>query len=143
MDGSGAAGGQTASGRRGLAISAAAILHVALGLGFGIGADATMVYLDRNGELPMAPFGFRSLAGPFEQLSDRQFSVLGWGLVVVCGLDVVAGTWMWQGRRRGARLGLVTSPIAFLLAIGFALPFMLIGVPLRMGLLLAGRRTLR
>lgn len=41
--------------------------------------------------------------------------------------------------RRGARLGMVTSPLAFILGLGFALPFLLVGVPIRLGLTWAGR----
>ena len=92
----------------------------------------------------MTPWGFRALAGgPFERLAPDQFAALAWALIGVCALDVVAGTWLWQGRRRGAALGLVTAPLAFALGIGFALPFLLAGVPLRAGLILTGRRNLR
>jgi hypothetical protein len=122
---------------------AAAICHVMLGLGFGIGAAVSLNHLAREGELPMTPWGFRSLAGPFEALGTARFMALGWGLVAVSALDVLAGVWLWQGRRQGARLALLTNPVAFLLSLGFALPFLLAGVPIRAALLLAGRRSLR
>jgi hypothetical protein len=122
---------------------AAAVMYVALGVGFGVGTVLTLVYLAREGELPMTPFGFRSLSGPFEQLGHDVFMALGWALVGVCVLDMVAGVWLWQGRRRGAWLGLATTPLALGLGAGFALPFLLIGAPLRASLVLAGRRTLR
>lgn len=119
-------------------------MYVALGLGFGVGAVITLDHYRRTGELPMTPFGFRSLAGgPFEQLTPEQFTALGWTLVGVCALDVVAGAWLWQGRRRGAALGLITDPAALVLGAGFALPFLLAGVPVRAALVLAGRRGLR
>jgi hypothetical protein len=51
--------------------------------------------------------------------------------------------WLWQGRRRGLRLGLATSIPAVVLGAGFALPFVLVGVPIRVALALAGRRHLR
>jgi hypothetical protein len=125
-------------------IRAAALTYVALGLGFGIGAAITLDHHAREGELPMTPFGFRSLAGgPFEGLPPEQFAALGWALVGVCALDVVAGIWLWQGRRRGAALGLATTPVALGLGAGFALPFLLIGVPIRAALLMVGRRRLR
>ena len=125
-------------------IRAAAGMYVALGLGFGLGTVITLERFRQTGELPMTPFGFRSLAGgPFEQLTPDQFTALGWALVGVCALDVGAGVWLWQGRRKGAVLGLVTDPIAFALGAGFALPFMLVGVPIRAALVLAGRRSLR
>ena len=106
-----------------LATRAAAVSFVVLGVGFGAGAVVTLVYLDRNGELPMTPWGFRSMSGPFEALGQERFAALGWALVAVCALDVVAGLWLWQGRRRGLRLGLATTLPALGLAAGFALPF--------------------
>lgn len=133
-----------AASRRSAAIRAAAIVYLLLGIGFGIGTAITVRAFARTGELPMTPFGFRSLAGgPFEQLSPAQFSALGWGLVGVCALDVVAGIWLWQGRRRGGAIGLATSPVALALGVGFALPFLLVAVPIRVALILAGRRSLR
>ena len=122
---------------------AAAVLYIALGLGFGVGAALTLWHLDSHGELPMTPFGFRSLAGPFEPLGRGPFMALGFGLIGVCALYVLAGLWLWQGRWRGATLGLATTPFALALGAGFALPFLLGGVPIRVALVLAGRRSLR
>jgi hypothetical protein len=125
------------------AIRGAAALYGLLGLGFGIGTIVTLSHLARHSELPMTPWGFRSLAGPFEQLGSGRFTALGWSLVVVCALDIVTAIWLVQGRRRGLRLGLATSLPAFGLALGFALPFLLLGIPIRVALALAGRRNLR
>ena len=133
----------TSSGAGSGAIRAASITTTALGLGFGIGSAVTLAILGRDGELPMTPWGFRSMAGPFEALGQDRFATLGWALVGVCALDVVAGRWLWQGRRRGLRLGLATALPAFALAVGFDLPFLLAGVPIRTALMLAGRRALR
>ena len=58
-------------------------------------------------------------------------------------LDVLAAFWLWQRRRRGAVLGLATTPLALGLGAGFALPFLLLGVPIRVGLVVAGRDALR
>jgi hypothetical protein len=125
-------------------IRAAAVLYLALGIGFGVGAAMTVDHLRREGELPMTPFGFRSLAGgPFEELTPGQFTTLGWGLVGVCVLDVVSAALLWRGRRDGAVLGLVTTPVALIMAVGFALPFLIVGVPIRVALVLSGRRSLR
>jgi hypothetical protein len=117
--------------------------YLVLGVGFGAGAVVTLLHLTRHGELPMTPWGFRSMSGPFEGLGAGRFSMLGWSLVAVCALDALAGIWLWQGRRRGARLGMVTSPVALILGAGFALPFLLVGVPIRLALTWAGRRSLR
>lgn len=125
-------------------IRAAGGTYVALGLGFGVGAVIALDHYRRTGEMPMTPFGFRAFAGgPFDQLTPDQFTALLWTLVGVCALDVVAGAWLWQGRRPGAVLGLLTDPVALVLAGGFALPFMLAGVPIRAALVFAGRRSLR
>jgi hypothetical protein len=124
------------------AIRSAGVMHATLGIGFGVGTVITLVYLAREGELPMTPWGFRSLSGPFEQLGTERFTALGWGLVAVCALDALAGVWLWQGRRRGATLGLATATPALALGAGFALPFLLAGVPIRVALIIAGRRSL-
>src|SRR6478735_538848 len=130
-----------AAGRDMAAIRAAGATYVALGMGFGVGTAVTLYLYARDGELPMTPWGFRSLAGgPFDQLTPEQFAALGWVLVGVCAADVVAGTWLWHGRRRGAILALATSPVALALGVGFALPFLLAGVPIGAALVLAGRR---
>ena len=111
--------------------------------GFGIAMPFTLAHLARTGELPMSPFGFRSFSGPFESLGRDAFTGLGWALVAVCALDVLAGIWLWQGKRRGARLGLATTPFALALGIGFALPFLLLLAPIRAALVVAGWRSLR
>ena len=125
------------------AIRVAATFYVLLGLGFGVGTVVTLNHFAREGELPLTPWGFRALSGPFEGLGPDAFTGLGWALVGVCLLDVLAGTWLWQGRRRGAWLGLATTPLALGLGTGFALPFLLAGVPIRVALVLAGRRSLK
>jgi hypothetical protein len=125
-----------------LTVRVAALLFLFLGVAFGVSVPFVLAYLDRHGELPMT-FGFRSMAGPFEQLGPDAFSVLGWTFVGVCAADVVAGLGLWRGRRWGARLGLATSPLALVLGMGFALPLILVGVPIRVALVFAGRRSLR
>lgn len=121
------------------ALRVAAALHVLLGLGFCVGSPPVLVYFARNGELPMSPFGWRYMAGPVEQLGPLPFMALGWTLVAVCALDVVAGRWLWQGRRRGLHLGVATNAGAFALGLGFALPALIVGVPLRAVLAWASR----
>ena len=125
------------------ALRVAGAIHLVLGIGFGGGAIVTLLHFARHGELPMTPWGFRSMSGPFEGLGAGRFSMLGWSFVAVCALDALAGIWLWRGRRRGARLGIVTSPLALILGGGFALPFLLVAVPIRLGLTWAGRYSLR
>jgi hypothetical protein len=129
----------TAPDGGGRALRVAAALHVLLGLGFAFGSAPVLVYFARNGELPISAFGWRWMAGPVEQLGPVPFMALGWTLVAVSVLDVVAGRWLWQGRRRGLQLGVATNACAFALALGFALPALIVGVPLRAALAWAGR----
>ena len=124
-----------------LTVRVAAFLFLFLGLAFGASVPFVLAHLDRFGELPMT-FWFRSMAGPFEQLGPEAFMALGWTFVGVCAAGVVAGFGLWRGHRWGARLGLATSPVAFALGVGFALPLILVGVPIRVALVLAGRRSL-
>jgi hypothetical protein len=125
------------------ALRSAAALHVFLGIAFGASVPFVLAHLARHGELPMSPFGWRYMAGPFEQLGPVPFTALGWALVGVSALNVVAGVWLWQGRRRGYALGLATTMPALALGAGFGLPLLMVGVPIRAALALAGRRNLR
>jgi hypothetical protein len=120
----------------------AAVMFLVSGVGVGLTTPLVLWSLARHGELPMTPFGFRLLAGPFERLGKEAFSGLAVVLAVVSMLDVVAGRWMWQGRRGGARLGLATSPVALALGVGFAVPILLVTVPIRVALTLSVSRRL-
>lgn len=127
-------------GRRSLRTSA--VIYTALGLAFGFSTPFVLAHLGRTGALPHM-FGFRALAGPFESLGQPTFTALGWLLVAACGLDVAVGALLWRRRREGARLAVVSTPLSLALAIGFALPLLLIGLPLAALLLLLGRRGLK
>ena len=120
-------------------VRVAAILYVFLGLAFGGGASWTLSYFADHHFLPTI-FGFRSMSGPFQELGSVAFVSLGVLLVVVSVIDVAAGLLLWRGRRSGAWIGLATDPIAFGLGLGFALPLLLIGVPVRAVLALSGWR---
>ena len=121
----------------------AALAFVLPAAGFGLPTPLVLDHLRRTGELPMTPFGFRSHSGPFEAVGPDGFQVLGWTLVVVCLLDALAGIWLWQGRRRGARLGVALTPASLALAVGFAFPFLLAAIPIRLLLVAVARRSLR
>jgi hypothetical protein len=121
----------------------AALAFVLPAVGFGLPTPFVIDHLRRTGELPMTPFGFRSHAGPFERLGPEGFTALAWALVVACLLDALAGAWLWQGRRRGARLGLAMTPATLALALGFAFPFLLAALPIRLVLVAAARSSLR
>jgi hypothetical protein len=124
------------------ALRGAAVLHVFLGLAFGLGSPPVLAYYARRGELPLSPFGWRYMAGPFERPGLEAFLALGSTLVGVSTLDVMVGIWLWRGQRRGLRLALA-NVAAMPLAAGFGgLPLLLWGVPLRAALAWAGRRGL-
>jgi hypothetical protein len=110
---------------------------------FGVAMVIALRHLARTGVLPMTAWGFRAFSGPFERLGQERFAALGSAFVGVCVLDAIAGIWLIQGRRRGAALGLSLTPVALVLAGGFALPFLLVPVPIRAMLVIAGRRGLR
>ncbi len=120
----------------------ASVIYIFLGLAFGASVPWVLLSFAENGYLPMT-FGFRSLAGgPFEQLDSGAFIALGSLLVLISTVGVTAGLLLWRGRRIGAWLGLATDPLAFALRLGFALPLLLVGVPVRAGLVLLVLRRL-
>ena len=110
---------------------------------FGVAMVFALARLARTGNLPMTPWGFRAFSGPFERLGHERFVALGWAFVGVCALDATAGVWLVQGRRRGAVLGLSSTPVMLALAAGFALPFLLVPTPIRALVVVLGRRDLR
>jgi uncharacterized membrane protein (DUF2068 family) len=124
-----------------VAARVAAVLYGALGLGFGVGTAVTLVLLLRDGDLPMTPWGFRSLDGPLAHHGTPATVAAGSALIAVCAADTVAAVGLWHGRRWAGWLGLATTPFALALGAGFQLPFLLAGVPLRVAaVLLAWRR---
>jgi hypothetical protein len=119
---------------------AAAAILIAIGLGFGLPTPVVLEHLRRTGELPMTPWGFRAMAGPFERLDRDAFIALLIAFGAVCAADVAAGAWIWRGDRRGRRLAAVATPPGVILGLGFALPFYLAAIPARSALLILGRR---
>jgi hypothetical protein len=128
-------------------VRAASLLYAVPGVGFAISVPLVVAYDALRGELPMTPFGWRLMGGPFEQVGTDHLTPLGrWlaaGLVVTGLLDVLAARWLAQGRRRGGRVALATTPISFALGIAFVVPFLLIAPPIRAILVMAGWRRLR
>ena len=90
----------------------------------------------------MTPFGFRAFSGPFERLGRRPFMALGVTLIGVAAVDAIAAGRLWRGDRGGADLGIAMTPAATVLGLGFALPFLLVPIPIRTALLLATRGRL-
>ena len=127
--------------------SLASALYVVPGLGTALATAAILLYDARRHELPMTPFGWRLLGGPYEQIGTDMLTglgrVLGIALIVVSISDLVAGIWLRQGRRRGAMLGVATTPISLLLGTLFVVPALWIIPPVRAFLAIAGWRRLR
>ena len=119
-----------------------ALLYFVPGLGFAISTLAILAYLDRRGELPMTPFGWRLLGSTIPGMGAEQLTPLGrtlaWVLIGVSLADVVTATWLWRGRTRGTAAGLLTTPVSFGLAVLFQLPFLVVVVPLRALLVIVG-----
>jgi hypothetical protein len=137
----------TPPARLATSIRAASLLYTVPGIGFVIFVPLVLVHDALRGELPMTPFGWRLMGGPFEQIGTERLTPLGWGLALALVgtaiLDVVAGWWLRQGRRRGGRLALATTPISLGLGIAFVVPFLFVVPPLRAILVIAGWRGLR
>jgi uncharacterized membrane protein (DUF2068 family) len=121
----------------------ASAIYLALGAGFGVGSVWALAVLARDGQLPMTPWGFRALEGPLARNGDAETLAFGGALIAVCAVDMVAGVGLWRGRRWAAKLGLLTTPFALALGVGFELPFLLAGVPLRVACLAAAWSRLR
>jgi len=115
----------------------AATLYVFLGLAFGVSAPVVLAFYADNGYLPTM-LSFRALAGPVEELGRTAFLAAGFALVASSAVSVVAGLLLWRGQRRGVQLGLLVDPVVFALGLGFALPLLLIGVPVRAALVVVG-----
>ena len=122
---------------------AAALSYILPAIGFGVPTPFVLWRFARTLELPMTPFGFRSHSGPFEALGRDRFIALGVVLMVSCLIDVLAGAWLWRGRRRGAILGVGATPLTLLMAYGFAFPFLLLAIPIRLVLTARAWSTLR
>lgn len=105
------------------------------GIGWACATLAVLAYHRQRGELPMTPFGWRLLGGPYESVGTERLTPLGWSLawllVAVSGMDVVIGRWLWQGQRRGGVLALATAPLSLALGRVFVLPYLLVMAPLR------------
>ncbi len=112
-----------------------AVIYALPGVGWAVATLAVLLYHRERGELPMTPFGWRLLGGPYPEIGTERLTPLGWTLawllVAVSGGDVLIGRWLWQGRRRSAVLALVMAPLSFALGRVFVLPYLIVMAPLR------------
>src|SRR6476469_10789767 len=116
-------------------LQALALLYAVPVVGWAVATLAILLYHRDHGELPMTPFGWRLLGGPYPEIGTDRLTPLGlalaWLLVAVSIVDVMIGRWLWLGRPRGAVLALVMAPVSFALGWLFALPYLLVMAPLR------------
>ena len=112
-----------------------AVVYAVPGIGWAVATLAVLLYHREHGELPMTPFGWRLLGGPYPEIGTERLTPLGWALawllIGVSLVDVLIGRWLWQGRRRGAVLALVMAPVSFALGWLFALPYLILMAPVR------------
>ncbi len=112
-----------------------ALIYAVPGVGCAVATLAILLYHRESGELPMTPFGWRLLGGPYPEIGTDRLTPLGWALawilIAVSIVDVLIGRWLWQGRLRGALLALVMAPLSFTLGWLFALPYLIVMAPLR------------
>ncbi len=122
----------------------AAILYFVPGLGFAISTLLILAYLDRRGELPMTPFGWRLMGSTVPGMGADQLTLLGralaWVLIGVSAVDIATGRWLWRDRHLGRVIGLATTPLSLGLGLLFQLPFLIVVAPLRAGLVIADSR---
>jgi hypothetical protein len=128
-------------------LQALALLYAVPGVGWAVATLAILLYHRDHGELPMTPFGWRLLGGPYPEIGTDRLTPLGWALawllVAVSIVDVMIGRWLWLGRPRGAVLALVMAPVSFALGWLFALPYLLVMAPLRTNVAVDDWRDLR
>jgi hypothetical protein len=118
----------------------AVFLYVVPGLGVAISTLLILAYLERRGELPMTPFGWRLLGSTVPGMGEDKLTPLGralaWVLIGVSALDVATGGLLWRNRRPGRMIGLATTPISFVLGLLFQVPFLIVVAPLRAALVI-------
>jgi hypothetical protein len=120
----------------------AAVLYFVPGLGIAIATLLILAYEERRGELPMTPFGWRLMGSTVPGMGADQLTPMGTALALlligVSAVDAATGRWLWQDRRRGRVIGLVTTPVNVGLGLLFQVPFLIVVPPLRAGPVIVG-----
>jgi hypothetical protein len=117
--------------RRSGALSLVVILYCWFGFAFIVSSLLIGLYALQTRNLPVV-FGIEMLAGPTNDrfgLNAMLATTVAWGVVNL--LEILAGYWLWQSRRRGGMLGLVLFPLGLIFWLGYALPIMAVVGPLR------------
>ncbi len=126
---------------------ALAVIYAVPGVAFVVSNLGVLLYLQSLGELPMTPFGWRLLGGPYPEIGTDRLTPLGWALagllIAVSAVDILIGRWIWQGRPRSVILALGMAPVSFALGLLFVLPYLLVMAPLRALATVVAWRNLR
>src|SRR6187397_787671 len=82
-------------------LRALALIYAVPGIGWAVATLAVLLYAEKRGELPMTPFGWRLLGGPYPEIGIDRLTPLGMAfallLIAVSIVDVLIGRWLWQG----------------------------------------------
>jgi hypothetical protein len=117
--------------RRSGVLTLVAILYCWFGFAFMVSSLLIGLYVMRTRNLPVV-FGIEMLAGPISERFGPDATLAAavpW--CVVNMLEMLAGAWLWQSRKRGGVLGLVLFPLGLVFWLGYALPIMAVVGPLR------------
>lgn len=104
-------------------MTAAGILSIFLGLGFGLPGIAGMLHFAQHHAV-WTFMGFPTYGnGPFERFGIATSVPLLGAFVVVCAAEGIVGLLLVTGQRSGLWLALGLLPFELVFWIGFALPF--------------------
>jgi hypothetical protein len=123
-------------------ITIAAITFFITGLLYAVGSIPVTAHILREGTLPVI-FGI-----PFYQGSFFAQQGMGWviassiAFILVGIADVVTGMLLWDSRKAGALLAIVTFPVIMIISIGGEAPVPLLVEPFKLLLIWFGRRSL-
>ena len=93
------------------------------GIGFGLPCIYGIYYFIKNRTIASV-MGFPSYGnGPFEKIGIHTTVSLLIGFLLVCILECVCGSGLWNSEKGSAVLSFVIIPIELFFFIGFALPF--------------------
>lgn len=132
--------------KRSLVVTMASFLFLVFGLGSVLADPLLLAYVAYYHAAPVLPLIGDVLddSTPIGMAGGlNAVIVLGIGLVAVSVLDVVAGLWLRNSRKKGGKLGIALQPINLFFAYGFGIPGLYVLAPLWSILLWLGWRSLR
>lgn len=116
--------------------TAAGVVSLLTGLGFGIPCAFAIAHFARTGEV-WTFLGFPTYGdGPFERVGLATTTPLLLGFLLVCLSEIVVGVMLVRDVPAASVLSLALVPVEIVFWIGFALPAGLILGPTRVGLVL-------